>query len=423
MLTNVFFTFSPILRLSSFGTLYQSAIPLIAYSDIDNIEIGLMSSKIQEAEYDKGTVIAKIGASVAPGLYVIRSGTVSLSNDKGTKDLGAGEVFGFGGSTLILTNALKGENLTWQQHGFVALTTNAAAYLGERYLRANTVVAEHEAVVTENAKVGILTLESMNDVLYDVMRLGQDRKSTIDPSITKDNLVKMRILGAGTFGQVWLTRDDQTNSAYALKIQYKRELIEFGQARGVIREKQVMERMRHPFVMSIVNAQQDPTCLYMIMNLLQGGELRTQMRNRKRKCLTESSARFYAAGILEGLSYMHRRYYVYRDLKGENVLLDKDGYCVIVDLGFGTLFSCILGDFCLLSARICRMSCRRMLSHCAFVICRRFSSQVCSRQDVYFLWYSRVHRKSTHFWFLSRRSLFVLSQTPVVILYTNRPLK
>ena len=135
--------------------------------------------------------------------------------------------------------------------------------------------------------------------------------------------------------QVWLTSHQKTDRVYAMKIQYKRELIEYGQAEGVLREKQVMERMNHPFVMSLINAQQDTTCLYMMMNLLQGGELCSVMRTSKRAFLPETSAKFYAAGILEGLSYMHRRYFVYRDLKGENVLLDKDGYCVIVDLGFG----------------------------------------------------------------------------------------
>merc|ERR1719157_228833 len=85
--------------------------------------------------------------------------------------------------------------------------------------------------------------------------------------------------------------------------------------------------MNHPFVMGLVNSQQDTPCLYMMMDLIQGGELRDQMRDDQdptKPHLSESASKFYAACMLEGLSYMHRRDYVYRDLKGENVMIDKE---------------------------------------------------------------------------------------------------
>ena len=202
--------------------------------------------------------------------------------------------------------------------------------------RASGVHALHDAIVSEDAKLGRLSLKSIASVIYDVSRLGQ-RGSVLDPTITKDTLEMRRILGAGTFGQVWLTRHKLTDNAYALKVQFKRELVDSEQAKGVTNEKNIMARMNHPFIMSIVNAHQDDTCVYMVLDLLQGGELRSVMHTAKSPFLSEWRSRFYAAGILEGLSYMHRRSFVYRDLKGENVLLDSDGYCVIVDLGFGKL--------------------------------------------------------------------------------------
>lgn len=74
------------------------------------------------------------------------------------------------------------------------------------------------------------------------------------------------------------------------------------------------------------------------MNLIQGGELYGG--------LPESAAKFYSATILEGLTYMHRRHIVYRDLKPENVLLDKDGYAVIVDFGFSKVVTDKSYTFC-----------------------------------------------------------------------------
>jgi protein kinase A len=69
----------------------------------------------------------------------------------------------------------------------------------------------------------------------------------------------------------------------------------------------------------------------MLLTLIQGGELLNIIQGG---VLPESAAKFYAASIAEGLTYMHRRHILYRDLKPENVLLDKNGYAVIVDLGF-----------------------------------------------------------------------------------------
>ena len=60
------------------------------------------------------------------------------------------------------------------------------------------------------------------------------------------------------------------------------------------------------------------------------------MYSSTRNGIGEMNANFYAAGILEGLSHMHRNLILYRDLKPENVMIDKDGYPIIIDFGFGT---------------------------------------------------------------------------------------
>ena len=219
--------------------------------------------------------------------------------------------------------------------GIQALLNENRLYTTEATLKANLVRAAHAAEVREDAKIGKLTLKNIGMVLHDPQRLGRSRKGGSRHNIDTKTLERRKVLGAGTFGTVWLTRHPPTDTPYALKVQYKRQLIESHQAKGVVREKNVMTRMHHPFVMNLIHAQQDETTLYMVMDFMQGGELGAIMHSRKRKHLAEGSARFYAAGVLEGLSYMHRRHFIYRDLKGENVLLDNQGYSVIVDLGFG----------------------------------------------------------------------------------------
>lgn len=76
----------------------------------------------------------------------------------------------------------------------------------------------------------------------------------------------------------------------------------------------------------------------MLLGLVQGGELFSLMHQAAYDGMSEKDARFYSAGVLEGLSHIHRKNIIYRDLKAENVLIDKDGYPVIVDFGFGKNF-------------------------------------------------------------------------------------
>lgn len=119
----------------------------------------------------------------------------------------------------------------------------------------------------------------------------------------------------------------------------------------------VMSKIDHPFVIKLVNTDQDKQSVFMLLRLVQGGELFNVMHNDDRDCIPEGEVKFYTACILEGLAYMHRRRILYRDLKPENgkddksylphvnveivltsslcvVLIDELGYCVIVDLGF-----------------------------------------------------------------------------------------
>jgi len=84
----------------------------------------------------------------------------------------------------------------------------------------------------------------------------------------------------------------------------------------------------------------------MLLKLYQGGELETVIHTDTRDGVPEYAAKFYAANVLEGLSFMHHRYIIYRDLKPENVLLDGEGFTVIVDLGFAKIIADKTYTFC-----------------------------------------------------------------------------
>jgi len=164
------------------------------------------------------------------------------------------------------------------------------------------------------------------------------------------------MVGMGAFGKVWLvTRRENKETAYALKTMTKRQLIETEAVQGVLREKQIMASTEHPFILPLVGSFQDESFLYLLMPFNQGGELfnvihadqhgfAAQLLHAiqhnhadKSGALTEPASQFYGGCLLEALGYLHARNIAYRDLKPENAMLDKDGYCIMIDFGFAKI--------------------------------------------------------------------------------------
>lgn len=257
------------------------------------------------------------GEETNANIYVVRSGEVVLKSKSKEEE------------KIIKAGGCFGENILEMDIGCLKETTV--------YDTEYTITTLDQPVV-----VGVLTIESSRNV-FDTTTLGKQSfgyGETLDATpISLEDLEKHAMIGAGTFGQVWLVShvgSDGDRRPYALKIQSKRELIKSRQAKGIVNEKKILEKLNHPFLSHLAATYQDKKCIYMLMDFVQGGELFSVLHSNTRDGIDETNVNFYASGILEGLSHMHRRHIVYRDLKPENVMIDKDGYPVLIDFGFGT---------------------------------------------------------------------------------------
>jgi len=88
----------------------------------------------------------------------------------------------------------------------------------------------------------------------------------------------------------------------------------------------------HPFILNLVNSFQNDKEIFMVFDLILGGELFGYLRKHKKFALP--IARFYCACVASAFVYLHEKKIVYRDLKPENLMLDADGYLKVVDFGF-----------------------------------------------------------------------------------------
>eukprot|EP00697_Spironema_sp_BW2_P010841 gnl/Spiro4/26250_TR13087_c0_g1_i1.p1 gnl/Spiro4/26250_TR13087_c0_g1~~gnl/Spiro4/26250_TR13087_c0_g1_i1.p1 ORF type:complete len:333 (+),score=51.01 gnl/Spiro4/26250_TR13087_c0_g1_i1:103-1101(+) len=155
------------------------------------------------------------------------------------------------------------------------------------------------------------------------------------PRVGLEDFDLICIIGTGSFGKVRLVRYKLNGQHYAMKILKKSEIIRQKQVDHILSEKQILSLVNHPFMVRLHDTFQDDTYLYMVMDFVIGGEVFSHLRALG--CFTNEMAKFYAAQIILAFEFLHMRNIVYRDLKPENLLLDRSGYIQIVDFGFAKL--------------------------------------------------------------------------------------
>ncbi|CEF70144.1 RAC serine/threonine-protein kinase [Strongyloides ratti] len=146
----------------------------------------------------------------------------------------------------------------------------------------------------------------------------------------------LKVLGKGTFGKVILCREKTTGNLYAIKILKKEVIIEKDEVAHTLTENRVLQRCKHPFLTELTYSFQTADRLCFVMEFAIGGDLYYHLNKQVqifREGFSESRTRFYGAEIVLALGYLHENNIVYRDLKLENLLLDKDGHIKIADFG------------------------------------------------------------------------------------------
>lgn len=118
-----------------------------------------------------------------------------------------------------------------------------------------------------------------------------------------------------------------------MKVLKKRVIVKLHQENNIMNEKNILMRCHHPFIQRLYATYKDQCALYMLIQFIQGGELFNLLWN-KGGMVNIKAATFYSACVLSGLSYLHDQNIIYRDLKPENLMVDKDGFVKIVDFGF-----------------------------------------------------------------------------------------
>ncbi|EPE10375.1 agc yank protein kinase [Ophiostoma piceae UAMH 11346] len=138
----------------------------------------------------------------------------------------------------------------------------------------------------------------------------------------------LRVVGRGAFGKVRIVERKDTNLSFALKYIRKDEVVRSESVRNIIRERRMLEHVNHPFICNLRYSFQDIEYMYLVVDLMSGGDLRFHI---SRKTFTEEAVRFWIAELGCALRYVHGQGIIHRDVKPDNVLLDADGHVHLTD--------------------------------------------------------------------------------------------
>uniref|UniRef100_A0A8C9D0F7 G protein-coupled receptor kinase n=1 Tax=Panthera leo TaxID=9689 RepID=A0A8C9D0F7_PANLE len=151
--------------------------------------------------------------------------------------------------------------------------------------------------------------------------------------ITKDTFRHYRVLGKGGFGEVCACQVRATGKMYACKKLAKKRIKRRKGEAMALNEKRMLEKVNSRFVVSLSYTYETKDSLYLVLTIMNGGDLKYHIYNLGSPGFDEQRAIFYAAELCCGLEDLQKERIVYRDLKPENILLDDIGHIRISDLG------------------------------------------------------------------------------------------
>ncbi|TKA78810.1 hypothetical protein B0A55_02236 [Friedmanniomyces simplex] len=153
-------------------------------------------------------------------------------------------------------------------------------------------------------------------------------------SFGPDDFEVLKLIGKGTFGQVFQVRKKDTRRIYAMKVLSKKVIIQKKEIQHTIGERNILVRTattESPFIVGLKFSFQTSADLYLVTDYMSGGELFWHLQKEGR--FVEERAKFYIAELILALRHLHQHNIVYRDLKPENILLDANGHIALCDFG------------------------------------------------------------------------------------------
>jgi tRNA A-37 threonylcarbamoyl transferase component Bud32 len=188
---------------------------------------------------------------------------------------------------------------------------------------------------TEMDKVGL-----SNEAQLQMRKMLQQKESNYirlrRARMEKSMFNKLKTLGVGAFGEVSLVQKIDTNQLYAMKTLRKKDVLKRNQVAHVKAERDILAEADNEWVVKLYYSFQDEKNLYFVMDYIPGGDLMALLI--KLGIFEERLAQFYIAELVLAVESVHKMGFIHRDIKPDNILIDRDGHIKLTDFGLCTGF-------------------------------------------------------------------------------------
>lgn len=266
-----------------------------------------------------------LGKTIAIPMTSRQSSSTSLSELQGSKPSNGG-----------ITNPKWGHNAVFDvlgEHSELDISiydrSNQEFFLG--HVRICPLLSQSQPVLD-----GWFPLQprTANEKVSGEIRLQISFEKTSKKHYGPEDFDVLRLIGKGTFGQVYQVRKKDTDRIYAMKVLSKKVIVQKKEVAHTLGERNILVRTAttdSPFIVGLKFSFQTPTDLYLVTDYMSGGELFWHLQKEGR--FKEDRAKFYIAELILALEHLHNHDIVYRDLKPENILLDANGHIALCDFG------------------------------------------------------------------------------------------
>ena len=155
--------------------------------------------------------------------------------------------------------------------------------------------------------------------------------------INEKDFTPIKLIGKGSYGNVFLVRFQKNNKLYAMKVLSKSLLRSQNQENNTKSERNLMVQINCPFIVNIKFAFQNESKLFLVQEFLQGGDLFFHIHSNPK--FSNEKAKFYVIELVLAIEFLHKNNMLYRDLKPENILIDIDGHIKLTDFGLSKILS------------------------------------------------------------------------------------